>query len=86
MKITVLHKDYGWFSQIPVPVTRRENDDLLWCNHDGAIEEDITSQTWSYEREDVIEWTDVVMVCGKCGAYRPINEDFWQEAPIEGVW
>jgi len=86
MKISVLNKDLGFLTEKPITVQRFEfdgqEDELVWCNHAGAIEEEVDNEIPNINGRD-IAWTDRVLVC-KFGAYRFLEQDNWQDAPIEG--
>lgn len=92
MKIYVHNKDLGFWTQEPIPVTRYatqyDEDDfdreLVWCNHAGAEEEEVENEINRIDQPD-ITWTDRVLVCRKCGAYKFEKETDWWDAPIEGA-
>lgn len=92
MKIQVNFKDYGFFSQTPITVQRIDwhkdegegYKDVLWCNHDGHEIQENTRQIINVDSQDQ-EWTTNDLVCDKCEAYKPEHEDYWQDAPFEGV-
>lgn len=92
MKINVLHKDYGFFSEIPITVQKIDwhkdegegYKDVYWCNHDGfTIEQDTIHHAFNDGTSS--EYSINFYKCDKCDAYRFEDEDYWQEAPFEGV-
>ena len=92
MKIFVKSEDFGFWTQEDITVQRvdfHEDEDepykdVLWCNHAGATEEDTESE---YMRSDgtVMEISNKALICDKCYAYKCLDEEYWQDAPTEGV-
>jgi hypothetical protein len=72
----------------PVTVKRYEvNEDgeknLIWCNHAEA--EQIENEETIAAGDRLITYVSKVQSCLKCGAYKYGHEDYWYEAPMEGV-
>lgn len=80
MKIFVNNKDLGFFTQeeITAQIVSPEGE-LLFCNHAGAVEE---------HQEDDFLGTPIdryVTFCDKCEAYKREGDNYWENAPFEGV-
>ena len=90
MNIKVNNKDLGFFTQtyITAQVFETINEDkyLSFCNHANAKIEKIENQIDRADQPDIC-WTTSILVCDKpnCGAYRLEGEEFWQDAPSEGL-
>jgi len=92
MKILVNNKDYGFFSAQPITVQvidwHRDEDepyeDVLWCNHDGAEEEEDAIHH-AFNNGSNSEYTVSLLKCNKCEAYKRADADRWEDAPFEGV-
>lgn len=96
MKISVLSKDLGFWSQVPITVQRFDKiaymdgpddfeyeEELIWCNHAGATSEDIENEIINPNGADHV-WLTKVSVCDKCDAFQRDNDEWWQDAPSEG--
>lgn len=87
MKIDVRSFDLGFFTEVPITVQRFYKDaydeELIWCNHDGANFQESNNE--SYLNDRVITWASRILVCNKCGAYQHEGENYWYEAPENGV-
>ena len=85
MKIEVKHKDFGFFSETPITVQVIDKEEgVVWCNHDGFTEETDTIHH-AFNDGTSSEYSINFYKCDKCDAYRIEDDDFWQEAPFEGV-
>ena len=84
IKIPVKSKDFGWWSQEPITVHRKEDDTIIWCNHHGAVAETQENTIHRIDEPD-IDWQTSVEICDKCQAYKIEGDDYWQESPVEGV-
>lgn len=89
MKIFVNNKDLGFFTATSITVQRFAEiidgeRELIWCNHAGAVSEKVENQIDRIDQPD-ITWTSYVLVCDKCPAYKKEGEDFWEDAPFEGI-
>ena len=84
MRIAVKNEDLGFWTEVEIPVVRYEQDNIVYCNHAGAINDTLFHETYSYEREDVIQTHEPIMVCRKCGAFNRVHDSEWEEAPAEG--
>lgn len=92
-QIYIKNKDLGWWSEQPITVQRFEtiyNEDdfdkeLVWCNHAGFEEKEVENE---YHTPDArtLEWTDRILICPKCGAYKMVWDEYWQDSPIQGVY
>ena len=93
-QIFVHNKDFGFFTQEPITVQRKEvisedfngeqETDVVWCNHAEAEEVEEEHQTNNIDAPDMV-WTDKALVCHKCKAYKFDGDTDWQNAPVEGV-
>lgn len=87
MKVYVKSLDMGFWTQEPITVARYQVDgdekELVWCNHARAEEEEVENNVPRPDQPDIV-WTDRVLVCRKCGAYKFEKETNWWDAPIEG--
>ena len=79
--ILVTNKDY-W--ETPVTVTRTQGDELVWCNH-ANVTEDVHEDVIYRANGGVSVHNVTISTCNKCEAYRFDYDDYWQDAPIEGV-
>lgn len=89
MKINVINKDLDFWTQQEIPVVKYGvmddgEKELIYCNHAGAEEETVHNEVPRIDGPD-IEWNSKVLVCGKCQAYKLDGDDYWQDAPFEGV-
>lgn len=84
MKIDVQNKDLGFFTQSLITAQRREDGEVVWCNHHGAVQETVENQIDRIDEPD-ITWKSSVLICDKCSAYKLEGDDWWQEAPFEGI-
>lgn len=82
-KIFVKNNDLGFWTQTLVPVQKYDGEEMIYCNHDGAKEEENVQDFWNPITSDHTTRTDWVLVC-KCGAYRFESDDEWNNAPVEG--
>lgn len=83
-QIYVRSEDFGVFTQEEVPVVRRDADnEITYCTHGGATLEEIQQQ---YDRIDEpdITWTDRLLICRACKAWKLEGENDWHDSPIEG--
>ena len=71
--IPVLSKDFGFWTQTEVPVVKREDDIIVWCNHADTDE----------ERESIYQ-VSATIYCNTCGAYRDQHDERWLGSPSEG--
>lgn len=87
-KIHVRNRDLGFFTQTLITVQRFEIEDgdpvVVWCNHAGAIEEEYDVQINNVDRLDEV-YQQTIIACNKCGASRLPGENYWENAPFEGV-
>lgn len=83
MKINVTNKDLGFFTQDFISVKRLEGGEIIFCNHAGANEEEVINYYYTPDARD-LEWKSTLLVCDKCEAYKPDNQDYWENAPEEG--
>lgn len=76
-----LRSYHGW--EEPVSVQVQDNGEVWSCNHHGAVEEESHNEV---ERPDgsYIEWSERVLVCDKCPAWKLIHDDEWHDAPFGG--
>ncbi len=89
MKINVIHKDFGYFSEVPITVQRFEPDwdgdmELVWCNHAGAESETFEKMVPRIDQPDIV-WEDSILVCLKCGAFQRSYERTWEDTPVGGL-
>lgn len=91
-KVNIRNHDLGFWTEEPITVQiidwhKDEEEpykDVLWCNHARAEEEEVHNEIPVVDGQD-ISWTDKVLVCMKCGAYRLPGNEYWENAPFEGV-
>ena len=81
-KIPVKNKDLGFWTQEPITVYRKEDDTIVWCNHDGYTTETEENTIYRIDSPD-LTFNTVVDTCNKCSAWRTLDEP-WQDAPSEG--
>lgn len=60
------------------------NNEVVWCNHAGAREEDYEQTFHNPYGADTTSFI-TILKCDKCEAWKRADEDFWSEAPFEGV-
>lgn len=88
-KIYIKNEDLGFWTETPITVQSfeiidKDEIDLVWCNHAGAIEEEHDGEVYN-PNGTYHEWTQRVIVCNKCDAWRDALLDDWIDAPFEGV-
>ena len=71
--IAIRNMDHGFWTEEEVPVTKKENDIIVWCNHADV----------DFEKESIYE-VSATVYCNSCGAYRDQHDDRWIKAPCEG--
>lgn len=86
MKINVIKKDLGYFTQEPITVQRiekldDEDTEVVFCTHAGAVEEE--KETWPTNYDDRT-YIVTTLVCDRCGAYKVGDENIWNNAPERG--
>ena len=84
INIPVQNKNFGWWSQEPITVYRKEDDTIIWCNHHGATEECQENTIHRIDEPD-IAWQTSVEICDKCQAYKIEGDGYWQDSPFEGI-
>lgn len=84
IKIPVKNKDWGFWTEDAITVYRKENDEIIWCNHEG-YETETEEHTTHRIGERNLTWETIIDTCDKCQAYRMNDDDYWQEAPDEGI-
>lgn len=72
MQIHVKNKDYGFFSEQPITVTRLEDGEIVYCNHAQAVEEEF-SQEFSFNDGTYVEVNKSFLKCYKCGAFKDLT-------------
>lgn len=91
--IHIQNKDLGFWTQEHITVQRfipaedkEDEPELVWCNHDGAEEEELTNHVPVVDGYDM-EWSAWVLICDKCPAQKFVDhDDGWDGAPFEGVF
>lgn len=87
-EIFVHNKDLGFWTQTPITAQRFELVDgeleLVWCNHAGSESEEIESSIINPNGADHV-WYTMIEVCDKCDAIKRPGDNYWEDAPIEGV-
>lgn len=87
-KIYVRSEDLGYFTQVEIPVVKREQIDenefnIIFCNHGGAEIEEVEQQYNRIDEPDIV-WTDKLLICGKCKSWKLDGDSEWHDSPIEG--
>ena len=87
-QINIRNYDLGFLTAEHVTAQKFAKEDgeivVIWCNHAGAIQEEIEDEIYVPGGIDRVVITRA-LVCDKCGAYQPEGQTEWQEAPYEGV-
>lgn len=81
-KIYVRNHDHGFWTEEPVTVKRKEDGNIIYCDHAGAVEEEQENVMYRPDGRDIV-WTSRALICG-CGAYQLENDNYWQDAPVGG--
>jgi hypothetical protein len=84
MRINVKHEDLGFFTEKPIPVVKREDGNIIWCNH-AAAETD--TDELHYMSFSGLSCRKVqYRYCPTCGATQDSHQEMeWQNAPMEGA-
>ncbi len=86
-QIHVQFKDHGFFTEEPITVQRRQQEDgwidILWCNHADVDYEEISEDYYNEYGPD-ISYTVKVYTCKKCGAHQFADDNIWHNAPSFG--
>lgn len=72
--INVKSYDHGFLTQEDIPITRKENGIIMWCNH-----ADVGTEITEYGL-----FSGIVEYCNTCDAYKHPKEDEWHNSPCEG--
>ena len=82
MQITITDKSM-W--DYPITVQRVDGEEgVVWCNHAGDADEEEVHNMYPNQYGSDIEWTDRLLICLKCGAYKLEAEERWENAPFAG--
>lgn len=58
--------------------------ELIWCNHAGAEEIHSTHEENRQDQPDIV-YPISYLQC-KCGAYKREHDNYWENAPFEGIY
>lgn len=81
MNILIDNHDLGFLTAQPITVQCFDGDELIYCNHAGAVEEVQHNQINLVDQPDIL-WYSRVLLCDKanCGAYKREGDDCWEYA------
>ena len=71
--IAIRNMDHGFWTETEVPVVKKENDIIVWCNHARV----------GHEIESIYQ-VSATIYCMTCPAYRDQYSVDWINAPCEG--
>jgi hypothetical protein len=85
MNVAIKNFDLGWLTETPVTVTKKEDNEITWCNHANAFEDtiELAGNPFSTIADT---YTERVLICDKCDAWKEVGGEYWQEVPEEGAF